>query len=122
MNNVSIKLNLASLTHALMKSEKTGKPLLVIPIEENNLFQSEKGNIYLDLIAFPVKNPTKDQTHIVKQSLSKEVRASMSEEAQKNQPIIGNLKLWDESGTHGETEPNNAAPGTIADGVNELPF
>jgi hypothetical protein len=122
MNNVSIKLNLASLQHALMKSEKTGKPLLVIPIEENNLFKSEKGNIYLDLIAFPVKNPTEDQTHVVKQSLSKAVREKMTEEEQKSQPIIGNLKIWSEGGTRSEQEPNNVAAGAVAEGVKGLPF
>ena len=122
MNNVSIKLNLASLKHALMKSEKTGKPLLVIPVEENNLFKSEKGNIYLDLIAFPVKSPNEDQTHVVKQSLPKDMREKMSKDEQKALPIIGNLKIWSEGGDHAEPEPNNASAGNVAEGVNNLPF
>ena len=122
MNNVSIKLNLASLKHALMKSEKTGKPLLVIPVEENSMFFSEKGNVYLDLIAFPVKSPNDDQTHVIKQSLPKAVREAMTKEQQQAMPIIGNLKVWSEGGTHSEPEPNNAASGAVAEGVKDLPF
>jgi len=114
MENVSIKVNLAVLEHALMKTE-SGTKCIVIPIEKNHLFESEKGNVYMDLIAFPVKNPTKDQTHLVKQSLPKELRS-------KDQPIVGNLKLWGENDSRQEAAPNNSAPGKVADGVKDLPF
>lgn len=121
MENVSIKINLAQLTHALMKSDKTGNDLLVIPIEDNNLFKSEKGNIYLDLIAFPVKTPNDDQTHIVKQSLPKAVRDAMTEEQKRDQPIFGNMKIWGD-GPRSEPAPKNAAPGAVAKAADDLPF
>jgi hypothetical protein len=78
-----------------MKAKSGEIECLVIPIAENNLFRGEKG-IYLDLIAFELatkKEGSKD-THLVKQSFSKEVREKFTEEQLKQMPIIGNLSVW----------------------------
>lgn len=85
------KLNLAALTHVKFKSDK-GADCILIPIKENNLFFSEKGAVYIDIIAFDMKEPKDYATHIVKQSFSKEVRETMTESEKNNQPILGNLK------------------------------
>jgi hypothetical protein len=68
---------------------------LVIPIAKNHLFIGEKG-IYLDIAGFEIKNPAEGMkdTHILKQSLPKEVYQAMSEDDRKKQPILGNLRLW----------------------------
>jgi hypothetical protein len=91
---------------------------IVLPIEVNKLFKGEKG-IYLDLIAFEIENPkegSKD-THLVKQSFSKEEREKMTDEQLKALPIIGNLRVW--NGTS-ESEPaSSMSPATEDDG---LPF
>jgi hypothetical protein len=94
---ISGRINLSMLKGAIqMQKSKSGMvECLVIPIELNNLFKGEKG-VYLDLIAFDLsqkKEGSKD-THLVKQSLSKEKRETMSEDELKNMPILGNLAVW----------------------------
>jgi len=106
---IGLKLNLAKMHHVLMT--KKGKDqqdveCIVIPIEKNHLFKSDKGNVYLDLIAFDLKEPKDDQTHLVKQSLSKEKRDAMSEDDLKNMPILGSLNAKIGGG---EGAPANAA-------------
>lgn len=119
---MNIKLNLTQLKCAKMKSEKTGGTLLVIPVLENDLYESEVGNIYLDLIAWPLKTTQKDQTHLVKQSLPKATREKMSKEEMQAMPILGNLKVWeDAAGTHTEPAPNVTST-DVAAGVGDLPF
>ena len=70
---------------------------LVIPIEENNIFISTDENnrpkaAYLDLTAWALKNPKYEETHMIKQSLPKEVREKMTDEEKKAIPILGGLK------------------------------
>lgn len=86
------KLNLAKLEHVIkpISSKEGGKiDCLIIPIEKNKLYKSEKGNVFLDLAVFEI-DPAKrkgDDTHLVVQSLSKEDR-----EAGKQGAILGNLR------------------------------
>lgn len=116
---ISGKLNLLMLKGAVkLMTAKSGLiECLVIPIEQNNLFKGEKG-IYLDLIAFEIeKRGDSKDTHLVKQSLSKEVRESMTEEEIKAMPILGNLSMWSESARQ---EPvSNSEPISEED---DLPF
>lgn len=74
------------------------KRCLVVPIEDNHLFESvnEDGSpkaVYLDLNAFALREPKYEQTHIVKQSLPKDVRESMTKEQLDAMPILGGMKL-----------------------------
>lgn len=100
------KINLMNL-HAVKRFEKGAAGLvecLIIPIEKNKLFVGEKG-VYLDIIAFDITNKKPDQkdTHLVKQSFSKEEREKMTEEQLKAVPILGNLCVL--SGERPESEP-----------------
>lgn len=123
------KLNLAALpSHKVVEFKaKDGTPLecLVLPIKKNHLFKSEKGNIYLDLVAFRNKEPklNKDggveQTHLVKQSLSKEVRDAMTDEQKKQQPIIGNLNIFDGAFVEKQAKPDAEIGDASGD---DLPF
>lgn len=120
MSRISGKLNLLQL-HAVRKMV-TGKmgpvECLVIPIEKNKLFVGEKG-IYLDLIAFEIEKPkegSKD-THLVKQSFSKEVREEIGEEELKKLPILGNLQVWD-----GQSESVPVSSGELQNEDDDLPF
>ena len=116
------KLNLLQL-YAVRKmiSGKTGAvECLVIPIEKNKLFIGDKG-VYLDLIAFeldPAKRKTDSKdTHLLKQSFSKEVREAMGEEELKALPILGNLQVW---GDYVESEPTSSVE--LQDETSDLPF
>lgn len=120
MSNISIKLNLLQLNAVVKKLKgKSGEiECLVLPLRENNFFVSEKG-IYLDLQAFELKQKkegSKD-THLVKQSLPKEVYEQLSEEGKRAIPIIGNLAIWD-SGTAQQTRSSAVS----TDETDDLPF
>ena len=71
--------------------------------------------MYLDLIAFKIENPQYKETHMIKQSLPKEVRESMSEEDKNAQPILGGLNVNLSGGS------NSAKVDTI-DEDDDLPF
>jgi hypothetical protein len=114
------KINLLNL-HAVKRFEKGVSGLvecLIIPIEKNKLFVGEKG-VYLDLVAFEIKNPKPDSkdTHLIKQSLSKDERSKMSEEQINAMPILGNLSV-----NTGFTESAPVSPTTTLDPDSGLPF
>ena len=100
MDNFNAKLNLLKLKRAgVMQIQGRCEVLrcLVIPIEENNIFVSTDDNnrpksAYLDLTAWALQNPKYDETHMIKQSLPKEVREKMTDEEKKAMPILGGMK------------------------------
>lgn len=123
---ISLRLNLAKFPHVLMKKKgKSGKEIegIFIPIENARLFKSDKGNVFLDVVGFEIKNPKEgqDDTHILKQSLSKDERDKMSEEEKQAMPIIGNARV---SSYNGEGSPTgNAELGkTFSADDDDLPF
>ncbi len=120
MSNLSIKLNLTQLKFARrMMNGKNGQvDCLVIPIKDNNLFIGEKG-IYLDITGFEIKKQGESKdTHLLKQSLPKDVYESLSEDQKKAIPIIGNARLW---GTeHSDPEPQGDMTAGAED--SDLPF
>jgi hypothetical protein len=114
------KINLLNL-HCVKQYQKgVAGPVecLIIPIAKNNLFVGEKG-VYLDLVAFDIKEPKPDQkdTHIVKQSLSKELRESMTDEQLKAMPILGNLCVLS-----GKNESQPISSIETLDPESDLPF
>lgn len=118
------RLNLAALTH--VKMECPGKNGLVkgifIPLEINNLFEGKEdkgGNIYIDIVAFEMKDKKDYATHIVKQSLSKEKREAMTKEQLDAMPILGNLKSVESAPVEANNNPN---PGQVFTPTNDLPF
>jgi hypothetical protein len=119
MGTISGKINLMYLKTAIrnMKGKDGYVECLVIPIEANKLFKGEKG-VYLDLIAFEKekKGDGKD-THLIKQSFSKDDRALMSDEEIKSFPILGNLQVWD-----GVTESTPTSSMNVGNEDDDLPF
>ena len=87
----------------MMKGKNGEVDCLVLPIKDNQFFIGEKG-IYLDIAGFEIKNPAEGNkdTHLLKQSFSKEVYQAMTEEEKKAVPILGNARIW---GGHTEPEP-----------------
>jgi len=120
MSNISGKHNLLNLKCSvkIMKGETGDMECLVIPIKINNLFKGDKG-IYLDWIGFEIKNKKEGQrdTHLIKQSLSKEVRGAMSKEEINAMPIIGNAQVWGEN-----FEPETVSDPTPQNEEENLPF
>jgi hypothetical protein len=130
------KINLAALpSHKIVEFAQKGSSkklkCIVLPIDKNHLFLSDKGNVFLDMVIFKMKEPNTDeetgaitQTHLVKQSLSKEVRNKMTEEEKMNQPIIGNLNIWEGSGKFIEKQasPDDSIVSPDEDTGEDLPF
>lgn len=94
---ISAKVNLTKLKCIVktMKSASGEIDCIIIPIAENRMFKSDKG-VYLELVAFEIKESKGDdkQTHLVKQSFSKDILEKMSEEEKKALPILGNMIDW----------------------------
>lgn len=133
MGNISIKLNLNQLKHVVKdftgKDGKTKVKCLVIPIDENMIYQGEKGN-YLNITAIEIKDRSKfsaDQkdTHLLKQDIPRDKYESMTDEEKKSMPILGNAILW---GGRSEPEPqisyalSDSAVDQYNDDVDDLPF
>jgi len=121
MATISTKVNLAALKNAAIIKSGKNKDVdcILIPIDQNHLFKSEKGAVYLDLQGFELKNPkegSKD-TYLVKQSLPKEVFTKMTDEEKNAMPILGNHIVWGGAGAERtETGAKEAAS------EDDLPF
>lgn len=121
---ITQKINLTALKHGLVKGKTEGETLLVIPIVQNKLFLSEKRNVFLDIVGFEYspKDPEKDKnTHLLKQSFSKDELAKMTDDEKKALPILGNARVSG-AGQREEPTPNSVTPNVVADAVNDLPF
>lgn len=125
MGNISIKLNLRQLKSHVMnlKGSNGMVKCLVLPVNENNLHEGEKG-LYLDLQAWEIKErkPERKQTHIIKQSYPKELFDKLTEEQKQSIPIIGDAIVW--SG-YQEPEPNTfevSQPDSNQPEEDDLPF
>lgn len=94
MSNYSIKTDLLKLKNSFvtnLKGKTATKRCLVIPINDSGLFLGEKG-VYLNLTAIEMREERYGDTHVLKQSLPKDVYQTMTEEERNAQPILGSLK------------------------------
>lgn len=94
--NYNLKLDLAKLKNVAVANinGKSGNSVkcVIIPVDHNNIFLSEKGGIYLDFGCFALKKEQYGQSHLVKQYLPREVYEAMTDEERNEQPIVGSLK------------------------------
>ena len=96
MGNISTKVNLGALKNAaiIMSGKNKDVECLLIPIAQNHLYKNDKGVVSLELIGFEIapekRKPDSKDTHLVKQSLSKEILEKLSDEEKKAFPILGN--------------------------------
>lgn len=121
MANMSIKINLRQLKSTIKpfkKQDGSKVDCLVIPIDDNHLFKGEKG-IYVDLAGFEIKNKVGDSkdTHLIKQSLPKEVYEKMNDQQRRAMPILGNAIVW----ARQEPAPVNTNLDTTGEN-DDLPF
>lgn len=124
MGRISTKINLAALKNAAIITSGKNKDVdcILIPIEQNNLYRSDKGAVYLDLIGFetPVNKRKGKDTHLVKQSLSKDIQDKMTEEEKKAMPILGNHIDWEQSGESQSVATEQGVKSV--DDLSDLPF
>lgn len=125
--NKNIKIDLTAFSGAgkiiLTGEDGKQKKCLVIPIAENHLYEGEKG-IYADFIAWEMKEKKENgTTHLLKQSLPKEVRSAMTDEQKKSLPIFGDMKdvQTETKELEAYSVPNQTEYATSAP-VDDLPF
>jgi hypothetical protein len=122
---ITLSLKLTALKHALMTTPK-GAKVIVIPIEDNNLWTSEKtpGVYGINIVGFEFEDKTGKQypdTHLLKQSYSKAELEAMTEEQKKALPILGNARVSG-GGERGEAPPQDLNAGKVATGLDDLTF
>ena len=96
MSNLNIKLNLQNLVCACRFEKGAAGPVecLIIPLGKNYLFKGEKG-VYLDLTAFELKEKKENKTHLIKQTIPKEIFKTLTDEQKKATPILGDVSVWE---------------------------
>lgn len=127
--NKNIKIDLTAFAGSgiINLSGKNGqlKKCLVIPIEENHLYEGEKG-IYADFIAWEMKERKENgATHLIKQSLPKEIRDNLTDLEKRALPIFGDLRDAMTEKREMETysvPDNNPGYATAPEPVDDLPF
>lgn len=96
---------------------------LAIPIELNNLSVSNSNEIYLNLVGWESDKLKDGKTHLLKQSLPKEIVERMSEDDKKNMPIMGNVAPMKKKEAPMEVYSYGAAPAPApVQETNDLPF
>ncbi len=126
MSNLNIKINLSKFKKfgIRMITGQSGIPTkcLIIPIEENDLFHGKDDNVYVDFIAFELKERKADSkdTHLVKQSFSKEKQESFTDEQKKDLPIFGNVIEWGKQNR--PPDPELSSDSGKIENPDDLPF
>ena len=95
MEGHNVKINYAKLTDAyagVVNTPKGNKMCVVIPVEENNIFLSQKGGIYQDFTAIKLYEPKYGQTHQLKAKVPTEKYRAMTKEERDRLPIVGGLQ------------------------------
>lgn len=137
MSNLAIKINLTRIPGVIFTklTGKSGlqKDCIVIPVEDCHLFVGEKG-VYLDLSAYEFKEQKYSDSHMVKQSFSKEAleeiksialtinpnltESELQDVVNKANPIIGGIKPFQRT----EMQPTQTDFTPPAGDGSDLPF
>lgn len=124
MANFSIKTDLLKVKGAFvtnLKGKTSTKRCLIIPIDESNLFVGEKG-VYLNLTAFEMREERYGDTHVLKQSLPKDVYQAMTDEERNAQPILGSLKPLEPAPAKQRQVTQTTDAATAVEEPDDLPF
>ena len=94
MSNFGIKIDCLKLKGAFLRNlqgKTSPKRCLIIPVDEcDGMFLGEKG-CYLNLTAIEMQEPKYSDTHCIKPDIPREQREAMTEEEQRNIPILGGM-------------------------------
>jgi hypothetical protein len=117
-------INLTALKHVKMEAQGQNGVVkgIFIPIEANMLGSSEKqpDAVYLNIVAFEMKEKKDYATHIVKQSFKKDFMDTLSKEEKEALPILGNLKSG--GGNTSTDAVSDAGAGKEFAPTDKLPF
>ena len=89
---VSVYLN--RLTNATLQ-DFNGKKCMVIPIEDNNIYISDKGTVMLAMFMEKLNTPNDyGKTHFLRRKVTKAELSSMTVEQKQGKLISGIISLW----------------------------
>lgn len=119
MANYNFKLDLSKFNGfgkvTLQGKSGLSKRCIVIPIEDNNVFEGEKGT-YLDLVCFETPN-SEFGSHMVTISKTKEEQEQEKKSGERiRKPIVGNLKPFGTQAAEEEEYTRPAAPAQAPSG------
>jgi hypothetical protein len=120
MSKLGLKLNLLAFKSAGVlncKGKTSTKRCIVIPIDDNDFYESEK-SVYCNLVAFEA-NLNDGKTHLIKPSIKKDVLDKMTEEERKAITIIGDVKPF---GVVDAAVANPDGLSVAEEGSDDLPF
>lgn len=124
MANFSIKTDLLKLKNSFvtnLKGKTETKRCLVIPINDAQLFLGEKG-VYLNLTAFEMREERYGDTHVLKQSLPKDVYQAMTDEERNALPLLGSLKPLEPAPAKQMQVTQTTDAATAVEEPDDLPF
>ncbi|MBD5381999.1 hypothetical protein [Clavibacter sp.] len=100
---------MTDLQGAQVQTNQNGKQFLYIPIEDADLFLSDKGKVYINLAMWAKRNGVDQygKTHGIKLSPSQAYRQRIGDEAVKNLPFIGSAKEIVPKNQGGYQQPQN---------------
>ncbi|MDR1346822.1 MAG: hypothetical protein LBJ63_00090 [Prevotellaceae bacterium] len=102
-----------------IQGKSESKRCVCIPIDENSLFVSEFGGIYLSLAAWENSKLKNGKTHLIKPFIPKPKRDLMSQDELKNLPVVGDVKPVEQKKETPKSEPEQTTP---VDDMDDLPF
>lgn len=122
---VGVQLTRLNRVGRVSLSDRNGNKIdcLAIPIDLNNLSVSATNEVYLNMVAWESDKLKDGQTHLLKQSLPKELVDRMSEDEKKAQPILGSIKPMEKKEKPLEVyEYTASAPAPESAQSDDLPF
>lgn len=108
--NYNLSVCLTDLDGAQVVANPQGQQFVQIPIQQADLFLTDKGKVYLNLSMWAKKNGVDQygKSHGIKQSLSQARREALGEAA-KNTPFIGAAKEMPPKNANGQPQQQNQA-------------
>lgn len=127
--NYNFKIDLSKIFRTRI-IEENGEKYVVIPVEKNDIYLTDKGSAYMNFTCREMKTEMYGQTHFIKQNVSKKMFKAMTDEERKNIPIIGGLSP--DGGGQGNysqgsqkqfgASTNNASSNNTTNNYDNLPF
>lgn len=87
----SVNLNLGTLNNVEVVEYK-GKQCVIIPVDENGIFLSEKGGKYLPFIMSPLSEMKWGKTHTFKRKLTRDEYQRFTKAQKDAMPVVGYLE------------------------------
>lgn len=130
-NNGTINIHLNKLNDVSVVDVR-GRKCVVIPVDNNGIYISEKGTIVLSYFMSKMQEEKWGKTHSLKRKLTKEEYKTWTKEQRENNPVAGYFEPWkprEGYNSGGSQAPSSQAPsstpinsGNNGGNIGDLPF